>query len=235
MSLRTSPVLVSIRSLGRKLGLNSLLARVVLPKGYEAAFDNALFESIQPGDTVWDIGANVGLYTDKFADWAGPGGHVVSFEPNPATAERLHSQVGARPNVTIIPVGLGAHAGEFRMAGGSDALAATSRVVHDGDAAGTIVVQIETADEVLADGRAPEPNVAKIDVEGFELDVLQGMDEILSRESLRAIGIEVHFGILAERGLKGAPATIESLLKQAGFAVQWVDPSHIFARRVRRA
>lgn len=223
------------RSLARRVGFNSLVARFVLPKGYESAFDDALAEAIKPGDTVWDIGANVGLYTAKFSDWVGPDGQVAAFEPNPPTAERLRDAVGARSNVTIVPVGLGANAGEFRMAGGSDELAATSRIVQDGDLAGTFVVRIEKGSSVLADGTVSAPNVAKIDVEGFELDVLQGMGEILRRESLRAIGIEVHFGLLAERKMPSAPAQIEQLLKEAGFAIQWVDPSHVFARRAARA
>jgi hypothetical protein len=75
------------------------------------------------------------------------------------------------------------------------------------------------------------PNVVKIDVEGFELEVLSGMKQILANRALKAVGIEVHFKLLQERGLTRAPRQMESLLQEAGFLCSWPDSSHIFAVR----
>ena len=75
----------------------------------------------------------------------------------------------------------------------------------------------------------------KIDVEGFEYEVIAGLGDVIREPSLRALGIEVHFGILKERGDEKAPARIERYLKDAGFDVSWADPSHILAVRTGNA
>ena len=57
------------------------------------------------------------------------------------------------------------------------------------------------------------------------------MTETLRSEALRAVGIEVHFRMLAERGMRDAPKRFERLLADAGFQIGWPDSSHILALR----
>ena len=52
-------------------------------RGYEESFRAAMFACIRPGDCVWDVGANIGLYSELFAAAVGPAGKVISFEPSP--------------------------------------------------------------------------------------------------------------------------------------------------------
>jgi hypothetical protein len=79
-------------------------------------------------------------------------------------------------------------------------------------------------------GDLAKPDVVKIDVEGFELEVIRGMRSVLG--SVRAAFIEVHFGLLEERGMRQAPSEIVAELKGLGFnTVKWVDASHIMAIR----
>ena len=52
-------------------------------KGYEESVRTAMFACIRPGDCVWDVGANIGLYSELFAAAVGPAGKVISFEPSP--------------------------------------------------------------------------------------------------------------------------------------------------------
>ena len=52
-------------------------------RGYEESFRAAMFSCIRPGDCVWDVGANVGLYSELFAAAVGSAGKVISFEPSP--------------------------------------------------------------------------------------------------------------------------------------------------------
>jgi len=74
------------------------------------------------------------------------------------------------------------------------------------------------------------PDIVKIDVEGYEPEVIRGMHKLLS--TARAAFIEVHFSLLASRGLAQQPAAIVRDLKHLGFtSVKWVDASHIEARR----
>jgi FkbM family methyltransferase len=229
MTWRTNPALIGLRNVARSLGLTRPLARLRGSGKYEHAFDDALFAAMLSGDTVWDVGANVGYYTRRFAEAVGPEGHVVAFEPFPATAERLRTHMQGVPNYTLQMTALGAEAGSVNMEGGEDALAATSRIVED--SGNGVTVQISTGDGLLAEGDVPAPTVMKIDTEGFELDVLRGMTDLLGKPQLRAVFVEVHFGLLRERGQPKAPADIERLLRVAGFITRWVDPSHIAAER----
>lgn len=93
------------------------------------------------------------------------------------------------------------------------------------------MVDIRTGQGLIQGGEAMVPNAIKIDVEGFELEVLQGLGTHLAAPALRAIGVEVHFGILQERGMADAPQRIEQLLARNGFRVQWPDNSHLLALR----
>jgi hypothetical protein len=77
------------------------------------------------------------------------------------------------------------------------------------------------------------PNFVKIDVEGLELEVLGGMGKILKSQELKTLGTEVHFGLLAARGMANAPQKIESLLGKAGLSCSWPDSSHILGIRTK--
>jgi FkbM family methyltransferase len=231
MSWQTNPLILGLRTAARSAGLTRVAGRILNRGGYEAAFDDALFAEIAPGDVVWDVGANVGYYTRKFAEAVGPGGRVVAFEPFPATIARLRAEVAGLQTVKVLPIALGAQSSTMTMRGGADSLGATSRIVCDGPAEAGTEVEITTGDAVIACELSEIPTVAKIDTEGFELDVLQGMQKLLSTLTLRAVFVEVHFSLLADRGLANAPGEIERLLKAAEFGVHWVDPSHIVGRR----
>lgn len=225
----TNPAIIALRNMARKIGLTRALAGLRAQKFYEQAFDDALFSAIRHGDVVWDVGANIGYYTRRFADAVGPSGHVVAFEPFPMTAERLRANTQNISNVSVEMVALGAEAGKVKMHGGDDELGATSKIVTDGE--GGVAIQIDTGDEILMREKVPPPTIIKIDTEGFELEVLRGMEDLLKAPRLRGVFVEVHFGLLSERGQPSAPAEIERLLKVAGFATRWVDPSHIAAKR----
>ena len=91
-------------------------------------------------------------------------------------------------------------------------------------------VRTERGDTFLAAGREA-PAVIKIDVEGFEGEVLDGMGSVLGLPSLRAVCVEVHFGTLNERGKPNEPTRIVRLLEAHEFTVKWVDRSHFVAER----
>ena len=234
MSWQTNPAMIGLRNVARKTGaiqfINQFLPR---KKNYEQTFDTAMFEAIKPGDVIWDVGANVGYYTRKFSDSVGSAGQVFAFEPFPATAARLRAELTGVETVTVLPVALGAETGTVSMREGDDEFGATSRIVAQGAGeSGVTRVDIATGDSIFSQGLAAAPTIIKIDTEGFELDVLNGMQEILNKATLRAVFIEVHFGILAERGLSAAPGRIERLLSEKGFRNRWLDLSHLAAYRL---
>lgn len=229
MSWRTSRSILLARSVGRKLGINKRIAALVNGVGYEARYDRAFLSALKPGDSVWDVGANVGYYTRQFAEKVGAGGMVFGFEPSPSNFEKLKTATGTMPNVTVVNYGLGSETATLSLMQGADELGATSRIVEAGE--GAINIDIRRGADLIETNQVAPPNAIKIDVEGFELEVLHGMGLTLGARSLRAVGIEVHFSLLTERGMENAPKQIEDLLLLHGFHVSWPDASHIVALR----
>jgi FkbM family methyltransferase len=211
------------------LGINDIIANYVNGAGYETRYDNSFSATLRPGDCVWDVGANVGYYTKLFSERVGSEGTVFAFEPSPENFIRLTNECSHLGNVRMHQSGLGRENGTLSFQQGSDDLGATSRVLEKVDEG--IEVDIRSGMSLIRDSDAMSPNAVKIDVEGFEYEVLQGLDAQLGALSLRSIGIEVHFGILKERGMAQAPQQIEKLLQRYGFDVSWPDSSHILATR----
>jgi FkbM family methyltransferase len=198
-----------------------------------------LQNAIEPGDVVWDIGANVGLYTKQFLGWTGTRGCVVAFEPFPPTFEKLEKGLrndASEPRLYLRRVALSDKPGMARfnveLADDGQLVDTTAHLVDDSCQTGHCIdVQVDTVDNIRTAGNLPSPNVVKIDVEGFEEEVLRGATATFSEKSCRHLLIEVHFGRIEERGLGDAAARLVKMLKQWGFTMQWVDASHLHARR----
>jgi FkbM family methyltransferase len=231
MSWQTNPITIKTRSFARSLGLTKMIGKLLQGERYEQAFDDAMFAAIRQNDVVWDVGANIGYYSKKFAKAAGPGGKVFAFEPFPKTISRLKSQLEGYETVVVVPMALGSDSGTVRMQDGGDDLGATNKIVGKGTVEGFVEVEVITGDGLVDRDGAQRPNILKVDTEGFELDVLQGMKDLLQGPELRALFIEVHFSNLAERGMPYAPATIEEILSASGYRLRWLDPSHLAAYR----
>jgi FkbM family methyltransferase len=169
-----------------------------------------------------------------FSDIAGSAGKVFAYEPSPVNLQRLNEAIASLLNVTVVPVALGDREDIVVLEQGNDSLGATSRVV-DGAAAKTarqVAIRLTSGDRLVSSGAVAIPNVIKIDTEGFELDVLRGLSRTLKERCLRMLCIEMHFGLLYERGLSNAPSDIEKLLVSSGFSLAWPDASHIVATRI---
>jgi len=229
MSWRTNSFVLILRNIGRTLGLNKWIASYLLGGGYETRYDSNFSSALRQGDCVWDVGANIGYYTKLFSDRVGELGQVFAFEPSPVNFKRLVSACASIGNATLFPYGLGAEDGKFRFQQGADELGATSRIVETESEGMTVAIRSGTS--LISSGEAPVPNAIKIDVEGFEYEVLEGLREYIQSPQLRLIGIEVHFHILKERGIPQIPQQIEVLLNSNGFSVSWSDSSHIIAIR----
>jgi FkbM family methyltransferase len=232
VSVLTGPLVLRARHLGRKLGLNRLFAKLLVSGGYEARYGAAIGRRIRRGDTVWDVGANVGYYTLSFSDQVGGSGRVFAFEPSPLNLAHLRQRAIAAKNVVVLPFGLSDVSGRLSFREEPDGTA--SHIASNrsrGDAHETITVTVRTGDEVILSGEAAFPNIIKIDVEGHELQVVLGLSTALKDPRLRCVFIEVHFTILQERGMRAAPRQIEQTLISQGFRISWTDPSHMQAVR----
>ena len=231
--LWTSPLSLRLRGIARRLGLTRILGGWVQRRGYEDQFGTTLLATVQSGDVVWDVGANVGLYTDRFLSATGPTGKVIAFEPAAECHAALMERFAGKPSFSTLNIAVGANDGTVVMEMASAALAATHRVLPNAIARNPQdrTVPLRSAKSICAESPDWFPNVVKVDVEGHEGDVFDGFGDLLFDKRLRAIGIEVHFGVLNSRGEDETPARIERLLKTAGFVLRWTDPSHFVAVR----
>lgn len=143
---------------------------------------------VQAGDTVVDVGANMGYITARLAEYVGVGGRVYSFEPVPDTYEQLAETVRVRrlDQVTPIHACVSEQAGPVTMMvpeydSGGDNLY-ESRVVDPASAGAgrRVAVQAVRLDEELPESIS-RLSFMKIDVEGHERAVIAGGLEVLRR------------------------------------------------------
>ena len=224
--------IIKTRSLARKMGLIGLINRLRPAGTYEQRVHDALAAAVRPGDVVWDVGANVGVYSELFCQWVGEDGLVIAFEPWAESCVRIRERLPECTWLRVENVALGEEDATGRLVTATDSVEnhiETDTDTRDG-VAGSVPVIICRGDQVC-ERLGAVPNVIKVDVEGFEEEVLSGMGQVLASPVLRNVLVEVHFLKLERRGKLTAPTRIQKLLELKGFRTKWVDSSHLFATR----
>jgi FkbM family methyltransferase len=149
---------------------------------------------ISEGDTVYDIGANTGLYT-LFAAKSCPSAEVIAFEPYPPNLKILKQDVARNQlqNVEIVDVALSDSVGniEFKQPKEDD-IGYGSSAIETNKSEVTTEVPTTTGDRLIADDKLPEANIIKIDVEGSESLVIEGLRNKLSNPNCRVVYCEIH-------------------------------------------
>jgi FkbM family methyltransferase len=143
---------------------------------YERTKVSRFAASLSPGDIVFDLGANVGLYSLLAAVRVGCAGQVIAFEPLARNLRylRAHLQLNSAHNVRVVGKAVSDRTGSgFFRESRSASMGCLSEE-------GTLVVDTITLDDFLRSG-GPAPQCIKIDVEGAEAKVLAGGQETLTR------------------------------------------------------
>ncbi|WP_267642148.1 FkbM family methyltransferase [Haloarchaeobius amylolyticus] len=152
-----------------------------------------LLDELRPDDVFFDVGGHMGLFACLAAEQT-PRGHVVAFEPYPPMRELLELNVEHNDaDVAVFDVALSNEAGQATL---------DNPFKHRSEWSGTASldpqcesgVEIETAvgDDLVEQGVVDPPSVVKIDVEGAEGVVIDGLSETLSRPECRVVYCEVH-------------------------------------------
>lgn len=145
---------------------------------------------LRPDDMFVDVGANVGTYTVLAAKAAGA--RCISFEPGPVAYEGLLDNLNVNrvtDRVEALNSATGAEESRLRFLVDCDAVNRIALPEDESSGRSVVDVSVKRLDDVLADR---DPTLIKIDVEGFETQVIEGAQRVLERPSLLAIIMETN-------------------------------------------
>ena len=172
---------------------------------------------VKPGMTVVDVGGNLGLYTVLLARQVGPAGRVISFEPDPELFGLLRENCADNgcPNVACHNLALGSRPGRMVLnkmslnSGDNHLSTAGEKAFYQ-----PIEVGVESLDHLLPELR---PDLVKIDVQGWELEALRGMEAVLRATARVSVYVEFWPGGIRRAGCR--PEDLFTFLRDLGFRV----------------
>lgn len=174
------------------------MGRVLTVSGtWERQVTAAFRKLLRPGDVCVDIGANTGYFTLLAAKLVGPTGRVYALEPAPETftALLLNLNLNACSNVTALPFAAGAAMGEVFFDDQPRGMGGRSVVRGEGRGPGTTAalrVPVRDVPSLLQDGEIDRLRLVKIDVEGYEVEVLHGLESLFDTGAQPAVLVEIH-------------------------------------------
>jgi len=199
-----------------KLDLAEHIQRWVYFGGYERLETRWVRKWLRPGMSVADIGANVGYYTLLAASCVGPRGRVFAVEPSPYAYNRLRETVtdNRLTQVVTLQAALGRIQGEGLLylpppGNHSPSMAPCDRK-------DSVKVALRTLDDCLAEWGVDQLDLLKMDVEGFEPEVLGGARSALRAGRIRAIFCELNDWWLRQMG--GSAQELFHLITSEGFS-----------------
>jgi FkbM family methyltransferase len=197
--------------------------RVLRESNYEAELTLAFKKLLGAGQTFVDVGGNEGWFSMLAAKLVGPNGRVLTSEPQ----ERLwavilkNAALNGLTNIQLLPYAFGHQKarGEINLYPsvntGSSHISGTKRRWEKKQS-----IQVIPLSHVL-DGLEGKPvDLLKVDVEGFELQVLQGAGAHLG-SSIRRLVVEIHPGPL--RALGASEEQVKDLLRAKGYVQRMVE------------
>lgn len=149
--------------------------------GYERGTTSYLSKKLQVGMTFVDVGANIGYFTLYAARKAGPSGRVFAFEPDPRCQQLL--KMGIRRNAFQSRVTL-----SCKAVGRNESM--EELFIHNQVGQSTLIdtlglpfvkVDVTSLDEYFGNMGWPSVDFVKVDVEGWEVEVLNGMNELVRK------------------------------------------------------
>lgn len=139
-------------------------------------------EWIHAGDTIIDIGANLGYYSVLFAKKTGRSGKVYSVEPIPVYQEVLKKNTNKLPQITVLPYALGVEEGILRM--GNPSLEkhrhGLMHVLNENENA-AVEYRVPVKNPALLFAFLNKIDYIKCDIEGYEIPVIPTMLPILQK------------------------------------------------------
>jgi FkbM family methyltransferase len=193
----------------------------------EPAVQEFLAGHLEPGMVVYDVGANMGLYSLIAARSIGPAGRVFAFEFETAAAKRLesHAARNACSNISIIRAAVWSRSGQVHFHRADPVRSPDhghGRVVGAAESETTPdAVPAVSLDDFAQ--QHPAPQLIKCDVEGGEAEVLRGAEELFSRHRPTLL-CEVHDAANA--------SFLQQWLRGKEYSLDWLEAGVLFPRHL---
>lgn len=185
---------------------------------YERPETRFVLSVLRPGMRILDVGANLGYYTALFGVKTGAAGRVVALEPDPENFRFLQKTIQANrlTNVAAVQAAAGAEAGHlllFRSANNRG----DNRMYANELASSSEEVRVARGDEILAEQGIEKIDFLKVDVQGYEGQVIAGLETTLRRSKGLIAMLEFWPYGLTQAGTD--PVEYLELLRSWGFRI----------------
>lgn len=179
---------------------------------------------IKPGDSILDIGANIGFYSKILSDCVGPEGKVHSFEPDSTNFRHLKKNLSQRSNVVLNNKAVSDKAGTLNVYKSKD-LNVDHRTYPVGEFESIEVIEAISIDDYV--NGAWLVNCVKMDIQGFEVSALKGMEKTVAANPEIKLLLEFW-----PHGLHAAGSTVQLFCNQIysmGLKIQFLEGTTLTA------
>jgi FkbM family methyltransferase len=212
-----------------KAVVNEVIMRLDLCEGIQRGMFLGSYEPIQTtwfkqclrqGDVFIDVGANCGYYTTLAALLVGPTGRIFAFEPSPIASQVIEEMIkdSNLQNVLLTKAAVG------RATGNTSLFLPTTRNLHSPSILQSdpdfvpVPVPVVALDHFAPLEKVPKIKLVKIDVEGYEPDVLSGMERLIKEKRIENIICEFNSGWLKRNSM--TPAQLYERFINLGYQVR---------------
>lgn len=185
----------------------------------EAPVIDDLIQNCEPGDVFYDVGANIGTYSCLVGN-SRPEATIIAFEPNKEFRTALEKNLELNSiDALVQDVALSDTDGDVKyQIDWLNRIDPSERSdIQDGQLR---TVKQQQGDALIDSGEVPSPDIVKIDVDGGEFKIVQGLKETLSGGNCRLLYIEVHPHRLPDYG--HAVADLEEELTELGYTLEQI-------------
>ena len=174
------------------------------------------------GEVVVDVGTHIGTYTIPASRLVGSKGKVIAIEAEPSNFNDLLFNLKLNQAHNVVPLNIAAWHREATLdLHLFEDITSHSVVASPENSPNSIKVRARPLDAILGELGIKEVDWVKVDVQGAEVEVLQGLEKTISHSPNLRLIIEVHSNETREKCL--------SILKDKGYDVRWISNLHLFA------
>lgn len=197
--------------------------------GYSEGTKKPLYEMVKSGDIAIDVGANIGETSLELAKRVGPQGKVFSFEPDPIMRAKFEKNLSFNKgaSVQVEPWALSYVPGTYRLYRISERNPAGNKIMAEGPG-DYVNIEAMRLDDYVRDKGFERVNLIKIDVEGFEKNVLLGAEKTILKFKPKLF-VEISVGQLLMQ--KTSAQEIFTMLEDWGYEIRYAHNSNIVGSR----